>query len=185
LEELYAAPTDIGPGSRTSSTATTAIINNYTVTIQDIIHKTWAKQSHRRDFPKFCLHCRAQNKLIRSCLQPPLILCIPITYNYFLTYHITNVDPTVVFAGTQYTLSCVIYGNMSHFITRFIFNGKAYHGDGMKKIYINNRSYQCTDCVELPDNAIHFPCKIPNISYVINDLLYIRTDNLYSHTSTL
>ena len=74
---------------------------------------------------------------------------------------------------------------MSHFITRFIFNGEAYHGDGMKKIYINNRSYQCTDCVELPDNAIHFPGKIPNSSYVINDLLYIRTDNLYSYTSTL
>jgi hypothetical protein len=40
-----------------------------------------------------------------------------------------------------YTLSSVIYGDESHFITRFIFDGRAYQGDGMKTLYEDTEDY--------------------------------------------
>jgi hypothetical protein len=157
---------------------TEAAIN---VTIQEIINQLWTKQSHRNVYQQTCLICGEPNKLIRSCLKPPVILLIPIPQNLVHQCHIHHVDPVVVFVDVSYTLSCVIYGNGSHFVSRFMFNGKAYHGDGLKRLSANKK-YQCTDCLELDVNTIPFPDKIPNTSYVINDLIYIKTECLHFYT---
>jgi hypothetical protein len=157
---------------------TEAAIN---VTIQEIINQLWTKQSHRNVYQQTCLICGEPNKLIRSCLKPPVILLIPIPQNLVHQCHIHHVDPVVVFVDVSYTLSCVIYGNGSHFVSRFMFNGKAYHGDGLKRLSANKK-YQCTDCLELDVNTIPFPDKIPNTLYVINDLIYIKTECLHFYT---
>jgi len=78
----------------------------------------------------------------------------------------------------SYSLSSVIYGNGSHFITRFIFDGRAYQGDGMRTQNMMGTFYQRSDCIELP-NSIHdkpFPGKIPMTNYHISHAHYIKTD---------
>jgi hypothetical protein len=44
-----------------------------------------------------------------------------------------------------YSLSSVIYGDDSQFITRFLFGGQAYHGDGMRTTMIEGKNYQRKD----------------------------------------
>jgi hypothetical protein len=82
--------------------------------------------------------------------------------------------------GVSYSLSSVIYGDGSHFITRFLFGGQAYHGDGMRTTMIEGKNYQRTDCLLLQNSVgdIPFPGHIPRTRYNVSHVEYIRTDSL-------
>jgi hypothetical protein len=88
------------------------------------------------------------------------------------------INKILYFDNVCYTLSSVIYGDESHFITRFIFDGRAYQGDGMRTLMIMGNFYQRSDCIELPNSSRDkpFPGKIPMTNYHICHVHYIRTD---------
>ena len=90
------------------------------------------------------------------------------------------INPTIDFDGIRYSLSTVIYGNGHHFNTRFLFDGLAYHGDGMRKATIEGKTYQRTDCLLLPssDREKPFPGHILGSSYCVSHVEYIRNDSL-------
>jgi hypothetical protein len=131
---------------------------------------------HGRGCPT-CGH--VDNTLSRRCLTAPILLNVIIGQEYLTLDHLDLlvINPIIDFDNIQYSISTVIYGDGNHFITRFVFDGCAYHGDGMRKETIQGKTYQRTHCILLPSEK-PFPGHILDTTYCVSQVEYIRTDSL-------
>ena len=148
--------------------------------LQTLIDSQWTSQILHGHPVDTCSTCHSTCTIVRTCHTHPVILNVCIGEQYFTPYQMERlvINQILYFDNVSYSLSSVIYGNGSHFITRFIFDGRAYQGDGLRKQHIMGTFYQRSDCIELP-NSIHdkpFPGKIPMTNYHISHAHYIRTD---------
>ena len=120
--------------------------------------------------------------LSRRCLTAPILLNVSIGKEYLTLnqFNLLIINPIIFLDGVSYSLSSVIYGDGSHFITRFLFGGQAYHGDGMRTTMIEGKNYQRTDCLLLQNSVgdIPFPGHILRTRYYFSHVEYIRTDSL-------
>ena len=148
--------------------------------LQTLIDSQWTSQILHGHPVDTCSTCHSTCTIVRTCHTHPVILNVCIGEQYFNPYQMERlvINQILYFDNVSYSLSSVIYGNGSHFITRFIFDGRTYQGDGMRTQNIMGTFYQRSDCIELP-NSIHdkpFPGKIPMTNYHISHGHYIRTD---------
>ena len=148
--------------------------------IQTLINSQWTSQMLHGHPVQLCSTCNSTSTIVRRCHTHPVILNVSIGAQYLTPFQleILVINKLLYFDNVCYTLSSVIYGDEFHFITRYIFDGRAYQGDGMRTLMIMGNFYQRSDCIELPNssNDKPFPGKIPMTNYHICHVHYIRTD---------